>query len=46
MAEPEEAEPEAAAAPAPVKASGKAATGQLPTTTAEKIAYCQRVDAK
>ncbi|HEY2882540.1 MAG TPA: hypothetical protein VGJ15_08905 [Pirellulales bacterium] len=43
-----EEEPAAVAAPvaAPAKPAKAAASGPLPTTTAEKIAYCRKVDAK
>jgi len=42
----EAAPPEEAPAPAPVKKAAKAAAGGLPTTTAEKIAWCRQHDAK
>jgi hypothetical protein len=35
-----------AVAAKPAAAPARAATGELPTTTAEKIAWCRRVDAK
>jgi hypothetical protein len=44
----EAAEPTAEMAPLtePAATKPKAPPGALPTTTAEKIAYCRRVDAK
>jgi hypothetical protein len=49
-AEPAAAEPEAQAAEEPVaptpKKATKAASGSLPTTTADKIAWCRQHDAK
>ena len=46
-AEPATEEPAPAAAPAPLKAAAKKAAGVgLPTTTAEKIAWCRAHDTK
>jgi hypothetical protein len=38
--------PAPAAAPAPAPAKAKTPAGDLPKTTAERIAWCRRVDAK